>query len=136
MPATVLNDTTRLPLARLQLDAAIGTKAIGAGDIRGANAFVDALAAPADFGKDGTSTITSFASRLLGSAGSAASLAQTAADDASARLSDTVNRRDSYSGVNVDEELAQMVVLQNSYSAAARVMTTASQMYDTLLNML
>jgi flagellar hook-associated protein 1 FlgK len=136
VPATVLNDTTRLPLARLQLDAAIGTKAIGAGDIRGANAFVDALAATADFGKDGTSTITSFASRLLGSAGSAASLAQTAADDASARLSDTVNRRDSYSGVNVDEELAQMVVLQNSYSAAARVMTTASQMYDTLLNML
>jgi flagellar hook-associated protein 1 FlgK len=113
VPATVLNDTTRLPLARLQLDAAIGTKAIGAGDIRGANAFVDALAATADFGKDGTSTITSFA-----------------------RLSDTVNRRDSYSGVNVDEELAQMVVLQNSYSAAARVMTTASQMYDTLLNML
>jgi flagellar hook-associated protein 1 FlgK len=136
VPATVLNDTTRLPLARLQLDAAIGTKAIGAGDIRGANAFVDALAATADFGKDGTSTITGFASRLLGSAGSAASLAQTAADDASARLSDTVNRRDSYSGVNVDEELAQMVVLQNSYSAAARVMTTASQMYDTLLNML
>jgi len=136
VPAAILNDTTRLPLARLQLDAAIGTKAIGAGDIRGANAFVDALAATADFGKDGSSTISSFASRLLGSAGSAASLAKTAADDASARLSDTVNRRDSYSGVNIDEELAQMVVLQNSYSAAARVMTTASQMYDTLLNML
>ena len=29
-----------------------------------------------------------------------------------------------------------MVVLQNSYSAAARVMTTASQMYDTLINMI
>ena len=39
------------------------------------------------------------------------------------------------SGVNVDEELAQMVVLQNSYSAAARVLTTVSSMYVALLNM-
>ena len=46
-----------------------------------------------------------------------------------------MNRRDSFSGVNLDEELSQMVVLQNSYSAAARVMTTANQMYDTLLDM-
>jgi flagellar hook-associated protein 1 FlgK len=51
-------------------------------------------------------------------------------------MTDAVDRRDSYSGVNVDEELAQMVVLQNSYSAAARVMTTASEMYDTLIGML
>jgi flagellar hook-associated protein 1 FlgK len=29
-----------------------------------------------------------------------------------------------------------MVVLQNSYAAAARVMTTASAMYDTLLEMI
>ena len=28
-----------------------------------------------------------------------------------------------------------MVILQNSYSAAARVISTASEMYDTLLNM-
>jgi flagellar hook-associated protein 1 FlgK len=28
-----------------------------------------------------------------------------------------------------------MVVLQNSYSAAARVMSTATQMYDTLIAM-
>jgi flagellar hook-associated protein 1 FlgK len=46
-----------------------------------------------------------------------------------------VNRRDSFSGVNIDEELSQLVVFQNSYSAAARVMSTASQMYDTLIGM-
>ena len=55
--------------------------------------------------------------------------------DAAARRDDAVNRRDSFSGVNLDEELSQMVVLQNSYSAAARVMTTATKMYDTLLDM-
>jgi flagellar hook-associated protein 1 FlgK len=55
--------------------------------------------------------------------------------DATARRDDAVNRRDSFSGVNIDEELSQLVVLQNSYSAAARVMSTATEMYDTLLAM-
>lgn len=136
VPSAILADTARLPLARLQLDAGLGEKAIGSGDIRGANALVDALSASADFGKDGRATISMFANRLLGTAGSEASLAKVAQQDAAARLGDTVNRRDSFSGVNIDEELAQMVVLQNSYSASARVMTTASQMYETLLAML
>lgn len=133
--ADMLTDTSRVPLAQLQTGAAVGEKAIGAGDIRNATAFVDALSASADFGKDGAATVTQFANRLLGNVGAQAALAKTTAEDSSARLSDAATRRDSYSGVNVDEELAQMVVLQNSYSAAARVMTTASQMYDSLLNM-
>jgi len=120
----------------LQLNVAVGSKAIGAGDLSGATAFLDQLAKSFDFGKDGSATIETFASRLLGGAGTEASLAQTGYAGAAARFDDAVNRRDSYAGVNVDEELAQMVVLQNSYSASARVMTTASEMYDTLLQML
>jgi flagellar hook-associated protein 1 FlgK len=127
---------TGLPIARLQLDVAVGGKAIGAGDLTGGTAFVDRFAKAVDFGKDGNSTIEVFASRLLGGVGTQASLAKTSSDGATARLDDAIMRRDSYSGVNVDEELAQMVVLQNSYTAAARVMTTASEMYDALINML
>lgn len=134
--ADLLSKPGGLPVARLQLDAAIGSKAIGAGDLTGAAAFVDSLAQITDLGKDGNATVAAFAGRLLGGAGTQASLAQNNFDGASARFGDAVNRRDSYSGVNVDEELAQMVVLQNSYSAAARVMTTASQMYDDLIQML
>ena len=52
------------------------------------------------------------------------------------RRDDAIARRDSVSGVNIEEELAQMVVLQNSYAAAARVVTTATDMYDTLLAMI
>jgi flagellar hook-associated protein 1 FlgK len=37
-------------------------------------------------------------------------------------------------GVNIDEELSQMIKFQNAYQAAARVMSTAQQMYDTLIN--
>lgn len=36
-------------------------------------------------------------------------------------------------GVNVDEEMANLVTYQNAYSASARVVTTISEMFDTLL---
>jgi flagellar hook-associated protein 1 FlgK len=134
--ADIASQPANLPIAKLQLNVAIGGKAIGAGDLTGATAWLDQLAKTIDFGKDGTGTIGTFAGRLLGGAGTQASLAKTSFEGASARLSDSQFRRDSYSGVNVDEELAQMVVLQNSYASAARVLTTASQMYDTLIEML
>ncbi|TCM17703.1 flagellar hook-associated protein 1 FlgK [Novosphingobium sp. PhB165] len=132
----MLADTSKVPLAQLQLTAAVGEKAVGAGDFRNSTAFIDALSSNADFGKNGSKTIDNFANALVGGIGSMASQASDTNDDASARLNDAVSRRDSYAGVNIDEELAQMVVLQNSYSAAARVMTTASDMYDALLGMI
>ncbi len=132
---TMANDTSAVPMAQLQLDAAVGESAIGSGDLRNATAFVTALESNTDFGKDGTATLSGFLTSLVGQVATDASRAADTADDASARLSDAVDRRDSYSGVNIDEELAQMVILQNSYSAAARVMTTASDMYDALLAM-
>lgn len=132
----ILNDSSRLPLARLQDSAAVGAKALGSGDIRGATAFVEQLAKAVDLGKDGVTSVERFSAAMLGHTGLEAAQAQSKMEDATARRDDAVNRRDSFSGVNIDEELAQMVVLQNSYSAAARVITTASEMYDTLLAMI
>ena len=125
-----------LPLAKLQLGAAVGDKALGAGDIRVATDFVDRLAAAVNMGTAGTATFDSFSNQMIANVAGQALTAETAFNAASARLNDAINRRDGFAGVNVDEELANMVVLQNSYSAAARVMTTAGQMYDTLLAMM
>ncbi|WP_231621670.1 flagellar hook-associated protein FlgK [Sphingomonas sp. 37zxx] len=132
----ILLDSKKLGLARLETGVPVGGKALGVGDNRGATAFVDRLEATVDLGKDGTTTSAARAATLLGNLGMAASRADSALDDATARRNDAVNRRDSFSGVNIDEELANMVVLQNSYAASARMITTASQMYDTLLAML
>ena len=126
----------KLPLAMLDTTAAVGTKAVGAGDIRGATGFVDRLAKTIDLGKDGVVTLDHVSSALLGGAGLQASQAKTNLDNATSRRDDAINRRDSFSGVNIDEELSQMVVLQSSYSASARVISTASSMYDTLLAMI
>jgi len=37
-------------------------------------------------------------------------------------------------GVNLDEEMLQMVQYQHAYEAAARVLTTVDSMLDTLIN--
>lgn len=39
-------------------------------------------------------------------------------------------------GVNVDEELAMLIQYQNAYQGAARVLSSAQQMYDTLLSIM
>jgi len=43
--------------------------------------------------------------------------------------------RDSRSGVNLDEEAASLIHFQQMYSANAKVITTADQMFNSLLNM-
>lgn len=125
-----------LPLAKIETGVAVGAQAVGANDLRGALGYSNKLAAAVDFGKDGTVTTAAIAQSLIGNAGANSARATTALTDATARRDDAVNRRDTYSGVNIDEELSQMVILQNSYSASARVISTASAMYDTLLAMI
>jgi flagellar hook-associated protein 1 FlgK len=41
-------------------------------------------------------------------------------------------RRSAVSGVNIDEEMANLVLFQNAYSASARVIDTARRMFETL----
>ena len=44
------------------------------------------------------------------------------------------NRKDSISGVSIDEEVATLVRQQHAFSAASRLITTADEMIDTIIN--
>jgi flagellar hook-associated protein 1 FlgK len=55
---------------------------------------------------------------------------QTAQDD---RLQEAQTRQSSNSGVNLDEELSNMMTYQRAYSAGARMLTTVDALYQTLL---
>ncbi|WP_277969025.1 FlgK family flagellar hook-associated protein [Sphingomonas echinoides] len=131
----IKSNAARLPLALLDTTAAPGGIALGSIDRRGGAGYADAASRPIDLGMAGVMSVDHRAAQVLGGAGSNAALAKARLTEATARRDDTVNRRDSFSGVNIDEELSQMVVLQNSYSAAARVISTVTAMYDTLLTM-
>ncbi|MEO1022066.1 MAG: flagellar hook-associated protein FlgK [Bacteroidota bacterium] len=60
--------------------------------------------------------------------------AQMEARDAEIQLLNA--QQENEAGVNVDEELSLMIRFQNSYQAAAQVLTTAQEMYDTLIGIL
>lgn len=55
--------------------------------------------------------------------------------DTSERLQHTLDQKfRNITGVNIDDELAQLQLLQNNYAALANVMNTVTQMFDTLVN--
>ncbi|MBC8118410.1 MAG: flagellar hook-associated protein FlgK, partial [Burkholderiaceae bacterium] len=47
---------------------------------------------------------------------------------------DDLAARDSISGVNLDEEAANMLRYQQAYQAAAQMISTASSLFDSLLS--
>lgn len=49
-------------------------------------------------------------------------------------LISTENRRQSVTGVSLDEEMASLVKFQHAYNAAARLVSTTDQMLDTIIN--
>jgi flagellar hook-associated protein 1 FlgK len=83
-----------------------------------------------------TSTFAQYATEIL-SLNSAQ--ANSASDNLSSRqvLVDNLSAKTaSISGVNLDEELSLMIVLENAYSASARVITTSQNMFEMLTSML
>ena len=51
-------------------------------------------------------------------------------------MEDLRSLRDSISGVNIDEELADIIKFQHGYNAAAKFVTVIDEMLDTVINRL
>ena len=66
--------------------------------------------------------------------GGDANAANQATSSAQALVNAANDRRQSTSGVSMDEEMANMIRFQRGYQASARVMSTLDQMFDTLIN--
>jgi flagellar hook-associated protein 1 FlgK len=49
-------------------------------------------------------------------------------------LTNSQDAHDSYSGVNLDEEAANLMRFQQAYQASAKIIAAASQLFDVLLN--
>src|SRR5262249_35261479 len=60
--------------------------------------------------------------------------AQNSLDNEKALQQTIQNKISAQSGVNVDDEVAQLAVLQNTYSANARVLQTTQDLFNTLFN--
>ena len=80
-----------------------------------------------------TGTLTNFVRQILSQQGEAATAAKQLADGQDVVLNTLKEKATLISGVNIDDEMAHLLALQNAYSANARVMSSIKQMYDTLI---
>jgi flagellar hook-associated protein 1 FlgK len=135
----IADDPSLLSRGQLRQDGA-GTWYIGAGDHAVLDQLVAKFAEQLSFSPVGglpsaSATLAGYAADILSANATAA-----ASNDRQVAFTTTLqqelsNRLSSQSGVNMDEELANMVVLQNAYAASARVITTAGEMFDILLSL-
>ena len=79
-------------------------------------------------------TIDSFARRLVSFQSSQAANAQRDAEAQQIVASSLQDRFDAQTGVNIDDEMSNLLLLQNAYSANARVITTVKQLFDVLMS--
>ena len=139
---TAIQNSSAL-FATAQLDdsaaAIAGTvPALAPGDNRGAVAFHQISNANVAFAAAGrmaagTQTLAEYSGSVLSDFANAGSLIDQLQQDRGAFRDALKSRIADATGVNLDEELSNMLTYQNAFSASARLITTVQQMFDDLL---
>lgn len=124
-----LNDSILTDVGRI----AAGAEPNAAGDNRIAN-----IISSIQFKKvmnRGTNTIGDFYSSIVGQVGIETQRTRAGAEAQKTSLDQLKNIRESISGVSLDEETTKMIEFQKNYDASARLIRTADEMMDTVLNL-
>jgi flagellar hook-associated protein 1 len=136
----IVSDPRKLAFARADLSSVtVGQVGVGLADSRGAQALFDVTRQNFEFsGPTGTTgrtmSLTDYASSLGGDVGTRAGYAERDRESAVAFSTEAAARRSNVEGVNLDEELVKLTSYQQAYSAAARMIRAADEMYEALLN--
>lgn len=91
------------------------------------------LTQPAATGKTAAAAQSDFR-KLVSQLGAQSQAAINSVANHGATLQATDNRRQSVTGVSLDEEMANLIKYQHSYNAAARLVSMTDQMLDTIIN--
>jgi flagellar hook-associated protein 1 FlgK len=134
-------DPSKLGFAQLDLNVAAGTPSLRPGDARGALALAASGDVANSFGAAGGSsssnmTVSRYASEFSGSIARDAADAQSRKESADAVKTEADARRQSAESVNLDEELVNLTTYQQAFSASARVISAAKELFDVLTNMI
>jgi flagellar hook-associated protein 1 len=91
------------------------------------------FAAAGNFPTGSTTTLSNYGAQIIGQAAIAAANASQNNTYQSQLQTQMKTRLQSETGVNLDQELANLTVYQNAYGASARVISTIQTMYDALM---
>ncbi|MFA5519885.1 MAG: flagellar basal body rod C-terminal domain-containing protein, partial [Spirochaetota bacterium] len=75
-----------------------------------------------------------FYTSLISRIGSQGEEAKNRMENQTVMMKNLENIRESISGINLDEEMANMISFQHGYNAAARVISTFDNMLDVIIN--
>jgi len=136
-------DPGRLATARLGVDGATSPPGVtmpGPGDGRGARGLADALSAPVPVAarRDlpaGATSALDYVRDLTAVNAQRLSDLEERNDSQKVLVQQLETRRAAISGVDLDEELARLLVYQRSYAASARIVEVTRQLFDELLQM-
>ncbi len=103
------------------------------GDNAGAKALLELR--DANVLNNGTATLEDYYEGIVGQLGIEAARINSFRETQKDILSHMENQREDLSGVNLDEELTKMIQFQRSFQSAARFISTADTIYETLINM-
>lgn len=81
-----------------------------------------------------SATVDDYFRSIIGQLGVQAQEASRQADNSQLIVDQVESRRQSVSGVSLDEEMSDLIKFQHAYSAASRFMTTYDQLLDKLIN--
>lgn len=136
----VRDDPSRMALSQMDNTVAVGAVTMGRGDQRAALEFQALNERLVKFDKAGdlasmSVSLSQYASNILSNTGFMGQRAHDREVDSAALLDDINLKISEVSGVNLDEELSNMVILQNSFNASARLIATADELMDTILSL-
>ncbi|WP_251554712.1 flagellar hook-associated protein FlgK [Neobacillus muris] len=124
----IMESLNLIAAARTEAD---GTSSSGNGD--NAKAIADLKFSQMDFA-GATSTADDFYRNIIGTLGIDSQEAARMQDNSQVIINQVENRRQSVSGVSLDEEMANMIKFQQAYNAAARVVTTMDECLDKIIS--
>jgi len=99
----------------------------------GKNATLMALTQEKGVVNNGKETFSQSMAISTSNVGSKASSAELVSDTAEALYTQAYNRNQEISGVNLDEEAANLMKFQQAYQASSRIISIANTIFDTLL---
>jgi flagellar hook-associated protein 1 len=133
----LIDDSSRVSRGQPQLNPLTGEFLLTTGDNSIASQMAELLSSPATFQAAGSLSGTNvsfqdYAASIISRSSTAAAAAETNLKLQSDLKNSLELKQSQGAGVNLDEELSQLLVFQQTYAASAKVISTTSQLFDIL----
>jgi flagellar hook-associated protein 1 FlgK len=137
--SAIVQQPSRLALGQASITSTTtaGQSIVANGDTRGLLALQNVSNTRRTFDAVGTlgtqtATLGDYAAAFYQDVATRSTTADTNRTTQTDRLAEAESRQSSVSGVNLDEELSNMMLYQQAYAAGARMLQTVQSLYDTL----